>query len=180
VIRRQPKEIILAALAKTGEIAPAYIFLAFVFVYGKCATFLVGEVLRAYNADGLSVTGKGQTIAILIDTVPADSDLKLFWKWNNLPISLNQVVKINVKGGPLPSTEGEETLDVSWASGIAPGATVRVYASGSLQFVDLDRTLDPIIADLPSQSGMRQLSISLGLAKPTWPRRKSRLKDFFD
>ncbi len=34
VIRRQPKEIILAALAKTGEIAPAYIFLAFVFVYG--------------------------------------------------------------------------------------------------------------------------------------------------
>jgi MFS family permease len=34
VIRRQPKQIILAALAKTGEIAPAYIFLAFVFVYG--------------------------------------------------------------------------------------------------------------------------------------------------
>jgi MFS family permease len=35
VIRRQPKEIVLAALAKTGEIAPAYIFLAFVFVYGS-------------------------------------------------------------------------------------------------------------------------------------------------
>jgi MFS family permease len=34
VMRRQPKEIVLAALAKTGEIAPAYIFLAFVFVYG--------------------------------------------------------------------------------------------------------------------------------------------------
>jgi MFS family permease len=34
VIRRRPKEIILAALAKTGEIAPAYIYLAFVFVYG--------------------------------------------------------------------------------------------------------------------------------------------------
>ena len=34
VIRRQPKEIILAALAKTGEIAPAYIYLAFVLVYG--------------------------------------------------------------------------------------------------------------------------------------------------
>ena len=32
--RRQPKEIILAALAKTGEIAPAYIYLAFVLVYG--------------------------------------------------------------------------------------------------------------------------------------------------
>ena len=34
VIRRQPKEIILSALAKTGEIATAYIYLAFVFVYG--------------------------------------------------------------------------------------------------------------------------------------------------
>jgi MFS family permease len=34
VIRRQPKEIILSALAKTGEIAPAYIYLAFVLAYG--------------------------------------------------------------------------------------------------------------------------------------------------
>jgi kumamolisin len=127
--------------------------------------YFVGEVLKAYDADALSVTGKGQTIAILIDTVPADADLKLFWKWNNLPVSLNQVVKINVKGGTLPPTEGEETLDVSWTSGVATGATVRVYASGSLEFVDLDRALDRIIADLPSQPGMRQLSISLGLGE---------------
>ena len=34
VIRRQPKEIILSALARTGEQAPAYIYLAFVFTYG--------------------------------------------------------------------------------------------------------------------------------------------------
>ena len=34
VIRRQPKQIILTALAKTTEIAPAYIYLAFVFAYG--------------------------------------------------------------------------------------------------------------------------------------------------
>jgi MFS family permease len=34
VIRRQPKEIILSALARTPEMAPAYIFLAFVFAYG--------------------------------------------------------------------------------------------------------------------------------------------------
>src|SRR5205823_12802590 len=30
--------------------------------------YLVQEVLKAYNADGLPVTGQGQTIAILIDT----------------------------------------------------------------------------------------------------------------
>ena len=34
VFKRQPKEIILSALARTGEHAPAYIFLAFVFAYG--------------------------------------------------------------------------------------------------------------------------------------------------
>ena len=34
VFKRQPKEIILSALARTGEQAPAYIFLAFIFAYG--------------------------------------------------------------------------------------------------------------------------------------------------
>src|SRR5215831_16470822 len=34
VIKRQPKEIVLTALARTGEQAPFYIFTAFVFTYG--------------------------------------------------------------------------------------------------------------------------------------------------
>ena len=34
VIKRQPKEVILAALARMAEQAPAYIYLAFVFAYG--------------------------------------------------------------------------------------------------------------------------------------------------
>ena len=127
--------------------------------------YLVSEILKAYNADGLSVTGKGQTIAILIDTFPLDSDLQLFWKRNGLPTALNRIEKVNVGGGPLPPREGEETLDVSWSSGIAPGATVRVYASGSLAFPDLDLALDRILSDLPSKPGMRQLSISLGLGE---------------
>jgi kumamolisin len=80
-------------------------------------------------------------------------------------VTLEQIQKINVSGGQLPAVEGEETLDVSWASGIAPGATVRVYASGSLQFTALDVALDRILSDLPSQPGMRQLSISMGLGE---------------
>lgn len=127
--------------------------------------YLIREILKAYNADGLGVTGAGQTIAILIDTFPADSDLTAFWTANGLPANLARIQKINVKGGPLPPPEGEETLDVEWASGIAPGATIRIYATGSLSFVDLDRALDRIIVDLPSQPGMRQLSISLGLGE---------------
>ena len=119
--------------------------------------YLVNEILQAYNADGLPVTGKGQTIAILIDTFPDDADLQSFWSANNLSVSLQQIEKVNVNGVPLPPTEGEETLDASWASGIAPGAKIRIYASGSLAFVDLDRALDQIFADLPNEPGLRQL-----------------------
>ena len=50
--------------------------------------YLVGEILKAYNADRLNVTGAGQTIAILIDTFPEDSDLTAFWTANGLPADL--------------------------------------------------------------------------------------------
>src|SRR5207244_3759307 len=94
-----------------------------------------------------------------------NADLQGFWQRNNLPVNLARITKINVKGGHLPVPEGEETLDAEWSSGIAPGAQIRIYASGSLAFVDLDRALDRILADLPTQPGMRQLSISLGLGE---------------
>jgi kumamolisin len=127
--------------------------------------YLVAEILKAYNATDLGVTGQGQTIAILIDRFPLDTDLQAFWHANNVPVTLEQIQKINVNDADLPPPEGEETLDVSWTSGIAPGATVRIYASGSLEFTALDIALDRILSDLPSQPGMRQLSISLGLGE---------------
>jgi len=127
--------------------------------------YLVDEILRTYGADHLGVTGRGQTIAILIDTVPNDGDLKTFWKRNGVSGAISRIQKVNVTGAALPPAEGEETLDVEWASGVAPGAKVRVYASGTLRFVDLDRALDRILADVPSHPGMRQLSISLGLGE---------------
>ncbi|HEY3556552.1 MAG TPA: S53 family peptidase [Kribbella sp.] len=130
--------------------------------------YLVSEILRAYGADGLDVDGTGQSIAILIDTFPKAADITAFWKANGIGVKPARIKKINVSGGVLPAPEGEETLDVAWSSGIAPGATVRVYASGSLSFVALDRALDRIIADLPSTPGLRQLSISLGLGEQFW------------
>jgi kumamolisin len=127
--------------------------------------YLVSEVLGAYNANNLPVTGSGQEIAILIDTVPDDEDLKAFWTNNKLSVTLKNVEEINVNGGKLPPPVGEETLDVEWSTAAAPGATVRVYAAGSLRFVDLDKALDRIIADIVTQPGMHQLSISLGLGE---------------
>ncbi|HET6970236.1 MAG TPA: protease pro-enzyme activation domain-containing protein [Phenylobacterium sp.] len=131
--------------------------------------YVPSEILGAYGASGLSLTGAGQTIAILIDTFPADSDLQAFWRDCGLGVTLAQIAKINVGGGPLPNPSGEETLDASWTSGIAPGAQIRIYASGSLSFTALDRALDRIIADLPTQPGLRQLSVSLGLGETYMP-----------
>jgi kumamolisin len=127
--------------------------------------YLPAEILGAYGAAGLGLTGEGQVIAILIDTFPNDSDLEAFWKASGLDVTLDQVEKINVQGGALPAPEGEETLDVSWTSGMAPAAKIRVYASGSLSFTALDQALDAIIADLPKIPGLNQLSISLGLGE---------------
>jgi kumamolisin len=127
--------------------------------------YLPSEILKAYNADGLGLDGSGQTIAILIDTFPADADMQAFWQQASLPVTLAQIEKINVSGGQLAPPEGEETLDAQWTSGMAPGATIRIYATGGLQFTALDQALDMIIDDLPAQPGMRQLSISLGLGE---------------
>jgi kumamolisin len=127
--------------------------------------YLVNQILKAYNADSLGVTGKGQTIAILINTFAADSDLTAFWTQNNIAANLNQIQKINVANANLPAPVDEETLDAEWASGIAPGATIRVYAAASLNFVDLDTALDAILDDVETIPGMRQLSISLGFGE---------------
>jgi kumamolisin len=127
--------------------------------------YLPSEMLQAYGGSGLGLTGKGQTIAILIDTFPKDSDLQAFWKASGSPVTMAQVEKINVFGGPLPTPEGEETLDASWTSGIAPGAQIRIYACGSLSLTALDHALDRIISDLPKIAGLNQLSISLGLGE---------------
>ena len=114
--------------------------------------YLVSEILKAYDGDGVGVTGKGQTIAILIDTFPNDADLTAFWTANGINTDLTRIKKIKTGSGHLPTPEGEETLDASWTSGIAPDATIKIYATGSLQFVALDQALDRIITDFLERS----------------------------
>ena len=136
--------------------------------------YIPSDIRTAYNANGLtdvngeSLSGEGQTIAILIDTVPLDSDLTTFWTNTNTPQSLSNITEINVNDvTPLPPPEGEETLDVSWTSGIAYRAQIRVYAVGSLEFTALDRGFQRMIDDTEPGSGvtLNELSISLGLGE---------------
>lgn len=127
--------------------------------------YLVSQICKAYNADGLGLTGAGQTIAILIDTFPEDNDLQQFWQVNNVAGKIGNIKKINVNNVSLPPMEGEETLDAEWTSGVAPGSEIRIYASGSLSLVDISKTLDAILTDAQAIPSLRQLSISLGLGE---------------
>ena len=127
--------------------------------------YKVSEIAKAYNANGLSVNGSNQKIAIVIDTFPAPSDLTAFWQANAIAQSLNNIEKVQVVAGTLPSPSGEETLDVEWSSSMAPGAKVRVYATTDLSFVHIDQAYQAIINDLPSQPALHQVSLSYGLGE---------------
>ncbi len=127
--------------------------------------FLVSEILGAYNAKNLGVNGTGEKIAILIDSVPLDSDLTNFWSANAIPQTITHIEKVAVTGSLPLDLDGEATLDVEWSSSVAPGAVVRIYAAGDLSFVNLDKGLAQLIEDLPSQPSIHQLSMSLGLGE---------------
>jgi MFS family permease len=60
VLKRQPREVILAACARMGEQAPAYIYLAFVFAYGT----QVLHTSRDFLLTALIVAGLGSFITI--------------------------------------------------------------------------------------------------------------------
>ena len=125
-------------------------------------TYKIADILTCYDAKNSGVTGAGQTIAILIDTTPSTSDVSKFWTANGIAQSLSNLTTINVNNTTLPAVSGEETLDVEWTSGIASGAKIRVYATGSLTDTNLDKGLSKIITDVGSDATIHQLSISLG------------------
>jgi kumamolisin len=131
--------------------------------------YTVSEIAKAYDANSTSTNGSGQKIGIVIDTFPNDSDLTAFWQFNGVNQSLNNIEKVQVVPGTLPSPSGEETLDVEWSSGMASGAKVRVYATTDLSFVHLDQAFQAIINDLSSQPGLRQVSMSFGAGEALFP-----------
>ena len=129
---------------------------------GNAPPYLPSEILTAYNANGLGLSGAGQTIGIVIDGFPATSDLTQFWTRAGVSQTLNNVAFIQVVGGALPAPSGEETLDTEWSSGIASGAKVRVYAVRSLTFTHINQGYQAILNDLPNQPTLHQVSCSFG------------------
>ncbi len=126
--------------------------------------YLPAEILRAYNANGLNLNGSGQTIAIVIDTFPADSDLTTFWSRCNVSQSLNNIQKIQVVGGSLAGADpSEATIDVELTSSVAPAAKIRIYATTELRFDYLSRAYQQVYDDLAANPGLRQVDLSFGI-----------------
>jgi kumamolisin len=136
-------------------------------LFGNSPPYTVPEILKAYQ--GSTGDGTGQMISIVIDTFPLNSDLTTFWSANSIGQLLNNIEKVQVVPGTLPSPSGEESLDVEWSSSVAPKAKVRVYATKDLLFVHLDQAYQAIINDLPSQPTLHQVSLSYGLGETYMP-----------
>ena len=126
--------------------------------------YLPAQILKAYSANGLSVTGVGQTIAIVIDTFPANSDLTTFWTQCNVSQSLSNIQEIQVVSGSLAGIDATEaTIDVELTSSIAPGAKLRVYATTDLAPSNLSRAYQQVYDDLPANPTLHQVDLSFGI-----------------
>ena len=130
------------------------------------ATYLPAQIATAYSATNLGVDGTGQTIAIYALAFPANSDLTEFWTLANVTDSLGRIVQVPVAGGPSNSPDSsivdEVTLDTEWASALAPGAAIRIYAANQTDPGENDEILQQVYADLPTNPGMHQLCICIG------------------
>ena len=140
--------------------------------------YLISEIRSAYNGATLTATvngttttldGTGQKIAILIDALAASSDLTTFWSNNNVAQVIGNIETVKVGTGTADPTEGEETLDEEWSSGLAPGVKVRVYDSLSLTDTNLNKCLAQIQADVTgataaaiAQPQLHAMSMSYG------------------
>ena len=125
--------------------------------------YFPSDIISAYNASKITQDGTGQIIAIVIDTVPITTDLTTFWTGTGVNQSLSRMQFVSLSSTSLPGASGEESLDVQWASSIAPGAIVRVYATGTLTDAALDKAYARIIQDVKTMPGLRQMSMSYGM-----------------
>ncbi|HZP59689.1 MAG TPA: S53 family peptidase, partial [Opitutaceae bacterium] len=113
-----------------------------------------GDMMAAYNAPS-TLSGAGQTIAIIIDATVSNSDLQTFYSTVGSSQTVSNITTILVNGGPTPTSQsndgGEAALDVEWASGMAPGAKIRLYATHDLG-VSLQTAINMILSDAPANN----------------------------
>jgi sugar lactone lactonase YvrE len=124
------------------------------------------QVLGAYGAAGLGLDGTNQTVAIFGFAFPLSTDLTKFWAAANVANTVNNFQTVNVGFGPSNQTTVEEfeeaTIDVEWATSIAPKALVRLYGADTSDPSSYDLAFLQVVADQPTQSSLHVFSVSFG------------------
>lgn len=93
-----------------------------------------------YNATDLGVDGTGQTIVILGGNRVNPDDLTAFWQRAGLPTTAAKFTGIDIDSRVTTGENihaSEETMDVEWASAMAPGADLICVNSVSMDAVSL-------------------------------------------
>jgi hypothetical protein len=125
------------------------------------------QVRAAYGLDGLSLTGAGQTIAIVdaYDDPTVRRDLATF----STTFGLTPITKSNFQvyyaTKQRPNYDagwaGEISLDVQWAHAIAPDANIILVEANSNSFTDLPQAVDRAV-ELVHAAGGGVISMSYG------------------
>lgn len=137
--------------------------------------FYPAHILKAYGADTLKVDGSGQTIGIISpDARTVDpSDLTNFWSKTGVSRQITDIDMPAYRSGDATSTEA--TIDVEWASAIAPNARIKLYTTSFLPAafdttastsVEIFSALIRAVADdTDNQPHMGQIAISYGFTE---------------
>jgi hypothetical protein len=105
------------------------------------------QVRHAYGIDNLTLTGAGQTIAIVdaFDSPTIKNDLAVFSQQFNLPLPTKDTFQVVYAAKHRPNYDngwsGETSLDVEWAHAIAPDAKIIVVEAASNSEIDLNRAI---------------------------------------
>ncbi len=116
------------------------------------AVFLPVDIARIYQFEPLYETGirgedaRHSTIAIATAFGFSTADLERFWQSLGIPRSADSVELIPV-GGEVTTTGDETTLDVEWASAMAPGSRILVYAAASASSSSFLKIYDRIVTE---------------------------------
>lgn len=141
------------------------------------APFAPAEIARLYGFDTLYANGvrgedeRRSTIAIATAFDFNPDDLAAFWSAHDIVRERSSVELIPVVGTqPPPPVSApdrmETTLDVEWASAMAPGSRVLVYAGSDAVSTTLLRTYDRIVTD----NRAAVLTTSWGRCETDYPR----------
>ncbi len=135
--------------------------------------------ISAYSAQGLGDGGAGTRTAIVIDTFPKLRDLTKFWSITKVAQSLTNIALIQAVPGNLPAPGGEESLEVETASSVAPNSKVRVYASKTLGFGNLDTAFQAVIHDLRGGMAITQVALTIGACETSVSESQAETDDNF-